>query len=119
MNETKKLLFFVFLLLFYKIRSESDCTTLTSIDACESEDESKKNCRWLKISNEESKCLDCSEISEGESKYFSVKFTVDNEPYCHKVGKSGYAGSKLIFDKKQVINNCKEFGLKTLGEFCY
>ena len=119
MNETKKLLFFVFLLLFYKIRSESDCTTFTSIGECESEDGSKKNCRWLKISNEESKCLDCSEISEGESKYFSVKFTVDNEPYCHKVGKSGYAGSKLIFDRKQIVNSCKEFGLKTLGGFCY
>ena len=119
MNETKKLLFFVFLLLFYKIRSESDCTTFTSKGECESEDGSKKNCRWLKISNEESKCLDCNEISEGESKYFSVKFTVDNEPYCHKVGKSGYAGSKLIFDRKQIVNNCIEFGLKTLGEFCY
>jgi len=63
--------------------------------------------------------MECSEISDGESEYYSVKLTVDNEPYCHKVGKSGYAGSKLIFNRKQVVNNCKEFGLKTLGEFCY
>jgi len=119
MKETKKLLLFIFLLLFYKIQSETDCTTFTTFDACEKEDENQKNCRWLKISKDQSKCMECSEISDGESDYFSVKLTVDNEPYCHKVGKSGYAGSKLISGKKQVVNNCKEFGLNSLGDFCY
>lgn len=119
MKETKKLFFFIFLLLFYKIQSEPDCTSLSTENECTTTDTNLKNCRWIKIFDKEYKCIDCSEISDGESEYYSVKLTVDNEPYCHKVGKSGYAGSKLIFNRKQVVNNCKEFGLKTFGEFCY
>ena len=119
MKETKKLILFIFLFLFYFISCEPDCTGISPSEDCKSTDESLKNCRWLKIFKEEAKCVYCDEISDGESEYYSVKLTVDNEPYCHKVGKSGYSGSKLIYGKKQVVNNCKEFGLKTLGDFCY
>ena len=100
----------MFLLFLHTIHCEGECTCTGS---------NTLDCRTLKINKDDSQCLSCDDISKGESPYYSREYTIDNKPYCHKVGKSGYAGALLISGTKQLAKTCKEFGLFKLGDLCY
>ena len=106
----KSLFLLMFLLLLHTIHCEGECTCTGS---------NTGDCRTLKINKDDSECVSCDDISKGESQYYSRKYTIDNKPYCHKVGKSGYAGALLIYGTKQLAKTCKEFGLFRLGDLCY
>ena len=107
------ILLFFYLLALKLIQCANDCATLTK-DNCNS-----GHCRWMKINSNNASCMECSGIDDGESKYYSRKYSIDNRPFCHKVGKSGYSGAKMIYGTMQIVKNCKEFGLYSLGDFCY
>ena len=119
MKNNKFKLFILIISLLIKIQISIDCTSCTIENKTCICGDGLEDCRWLKISSDLEKCMECTEISKGESQYYSRKFTVENEPYCHKVGKSGYSGAKLIFKTNQIVNDCKELGLYKLGDICY
>ena len=112
-------IFLIIFTLFTIINTSTDCSSCSINNKKCDCSEGLEDCRWLKIDSNLEKCINCSEISKGESDYYSRKFTINNEPFCHKVGKSGYTGAKLIDGTKQIVNGCKELGLYKLGDICY
>ena len=119
----KKCLFLLLfsLLALTKIKCESVCSSCTKVSTnkkCNCGD-NPTDCRWMKINAEEDLCMECPGIKDGESQYYSRKYSTDNKPFCHIVGKSGYSGAKMIYETKQIVSNCKEYGLFNLGDFCF
>ena len=120
MKELNLKILFLFSLIIFQINCASDCSSCSiSGKQCTNCGEGGTDCKWLKIDSGDPKCMDCTDISKGESQYYSRKYSIDNQPYCHKVGISGHSGAKLIDGTKQVVNKCKELGLYKLGDICY
>ena len=118
-------LFFIVLFLSDIIKSEKDCSKCvadeTNVDGklkC-SGDDCDEDCMWLKIDSNNIKCLSCDGISKGESKYYSKGVNVEGNPYCHKIGISGFVNKKIIFKTNQIVDNCQSFGLYEMGNVCY
>ena len=118
---------FIFIVLFLLniIKSEKDCSSCTATDPTSGEElkcsgtDCDEDCMWLRIDSNNYKCLSCDGISKGESKYYSKGLTVDGQPYCHKIGLSGFNNQKIIYKTKQIVNNCLNLGLYELGDICY
>ena len=118
---------FLFLLLFTLItlniiQCEIDCSSCTKDSTnkkCICDGDEFKDCLWMKINSNEDSCMDCTGIKDGERQYYSRQYSTDNKPFVHKIGTSGYSGAKMIYGTKQIVSNCKEYGLFNLGDFCY
>lgn len=114
-------LYFTFfsLLIINNINCSPDCSSCTIENKECNCGEGLDDCRWIKINADLEKCLNCNEISKGQSQYYSRQYSTDNEPFCHKVGETGYVGAKMIYGTKQLVRDCKELGFYSLGDFCF
>ena len=115
------------LLLIIKIQCEIDCSSCTPTVPTELNSENEnllcqncdEQCKWFQIDSSNYKCLSCDNIKEGESQYYSKGLTVDDEPYCHKIGLTGFNNKKIIYGTKQIVNSCSSLSLYEMGDFCY
>ena len=121
-NSHFKTIFFVIVFLSHIIKSEKDCSKCTPTDhtsegelTCSGTD-CDPDCMWIRIDSNNYKCLSCDGISNGESKYYSKGVTVEGNPYCHKVGISGFYNKKIIYNTKQIVDDCSKLGLYEMGD---
>ena len=113
------ILFFSFILI---INCEKDCSEC-EISNISSEELKCSNCdndcMWFQIDPTNTKCLSCDDINISESKYYSKGTRINGEPYCHKIGITGFKNKKIIYKTNQIIEKCEDLNLYQMGDVCY
>ena len=112
-------LFFSFILI---INCEKDCSECEVSDSSSAElkcSNCDKDCMWFQIDSTNSKCLSCDDINISESKYYSKGTRLNGEPYCHKIGITGFKNKKIIYKTNQIVEKCKDLNLYQMGDVCY
>ena len=122
MKKYDSLIIFIIFSFILIINCEKDCSQCEVSESSSPElkcSNCDNDCMWFQIDSTNTKCLGCDDINTSESKYYSKGIRLTGEPYCHKIGISGFKNKKIIYKTKQIVENCKDLDLYQMGDVCY
>ena len=100
-----------------KINCVDDCANCDVNDNCNGD--SCDNCKYYE-KNSEKKCILCQGLTTDS--YYSFESSNDLEVTCNVINDAdanNISSKKLLYGKKELVDNCPESYIYNLGSICY